>query len=435
MTRSGPRRRSRRRLAAYIAVQLLVVLVLVEVVVRLAEPHHRGLRMLLRASTDTTDFSDAETLPELMGRTMLGFAPGTVQFGFVLNSRSFRTREYEPGPARDRFRVVALGDSFTFASGGLPHEDHWTTVLQAELGDRAARPVEVLRLGVPDTGPAFQLRLWQVEASRLAPDAVVLAFFVGNDFVDHQGDRGPFADDGRGLSARLASASAAYRALRNLARVAGAGGLAAVDRGEPGPAAPGEPVPGYREAFDGGLPTFPEGRFLAIEAERMALCLRSEEAAFEALARRTAAVVGELAAEVEASGASFVVMLIPDQYQVASELAGAAARTAGRSLADYDLDRPQRVLTAMLEASGIRVLDLLPVLRDEAAAAPVYRPRDTHWNARGNRIAADLLAERLAPSRPDDRTELFADGLEAGTAAAWSLVSAGENVRPITVEP
>jgi hypothetical protein len=430
MTRWGPRRRSRRRLAAYIAVELLAVVVLVEVVVRLAEPRHRGLRMLLRASTDSTDFSDAETLPELMGRTMLGFAPGTVQFGFVLNSRSFRTLEYEPGPARDRFRVVALGDSFTFASGGLPHEDHWTTVLQAELGGRAARPVEVLRLGVPDTGPAFQLRLWQVEASRLAPDAVVLAFFVGNDFVDHQGDRGPFADDGRGLSARLASVSAAYRALRNLARVAGAGGLAAVDRRGSGPAAPGEPVPGYREAFDGGLPTFSEGRFLAIEAERMALCLRSEEAAFEALARRTAAVVEALAAEVEASGASFVVMLIPDQYQVAPELAGAAARAAGRSLADFDLERPQRVLTAILEASGIRVLDLLPVLREAAAEAPVYRPRDTHWNARGNRIAADLLAGLLDPGS----AEVFADDLESGSAGGWSAVEEGENVRPITIE-
>lgn len=430
MTRSGPRRRSRRRLAAFIAVELLALVVLVEVVVRLAEPRHRGLRMLLRASTDTTDFSDAETLPELMGRTMLGFAPGTVQFGFVLNSRSFRTREYEPGPARDRFRVVALGDSFTFASGGLPHEDHWTTVLQAELGGRAARPVEVLRLGVPDTGPAFQLRLWQVEASRLAPDAVVLAFFVGNDFVDHQPDRGPFADDGRGLSARFASVSAAYRALRNLARVAGAGGLASADRREAGPAAPGEPVPGYREAFDGGLPTFSEGRFLAIEAERMALCLSSEEAAFEALARRTAAVVEALAVEVEASGASFVVMLIPDQYQVAPELAEAAVRAAGRSLADYDLERPQRVLTAMLEASGIRVLDLLPVLREEAAAAPVYRPRDTHWNARGNRIAADALADLLDPGSAD----VFADDLESGSAGGWSAVEDGENVRPITVE-
>ena len=429
MSRPGPKRRSRRRLAAFIAVQLLAVVVLAEVVVRLAEPRHRGLRMLLRASTDTTDFGDAETLPELMARTMLGFAPGTVQFGFVLNSRSFRTREVDPAPAPDRFRVVALGDSFTFASGGLPHEDHWTTVLEAELDGVAARPVEVLRLGVPDTGPAFQLRLWQVEASRLAPDAVVLAFFVGNDFVDHQTDRGPFAEDRRGLSARLASASAAYRALRNLVRVAGAGGLTAFDRRGAGSTAPGEPVPGYREAFDGTLPTFSEGRFLAIEAARMKLCLRSEEAAFEALARRSAAVVGALASEVEASGASLVVMLVPDQYQVAPELAEAAARAAGRSLDDYDLERPQRVLTARLQASGIPVLDLLPALREAAAEAQVYRPRDTHWNARGNRIAAGALADLLDPGA----AVVFADDLESGTAGGWSVVEGGENVRSITI--
>ncbi len=162
-----------------------------------------------------------------MNRTMLGFSPGSVEYGFVLNSTIVQNPGVRTRSGGDRLRVVALGDSFTFASGALPHEDHWTTLLEEELGGRSDRPVEVLRLGVPDTGPAFQLRLWQVEASKLEPDVVVMAFFVGNDFIDHQGDCGVFGGGDRGLSGRLASVSALYRAARNPAAGVGRRGRAA----------------------------------------------------------------------------------------------------------------------------------------------------------------------------------------------------------------
>ena len=405
------------------AVEVVVVLLLAELAVRVAAPFNRDLRMLLRASTTTTEFDDAETLPELMNRTMLGFRPGTVQYGFVLNSRSFRTREYTTTPAPGVLRVVALGDSFTFASGGLPAADHWTTVLESELERRLERQAEVLRLGVPDTGPAFQLRLWQIEASRLDPDVVVLAFFVGNDFVDHQPDAGVFARPERGLSARLASVSALYRAVRNLTRVLGARADGPTQAGslDAAGAGPGEPVPGYREAFDPDRPTFSRRRFLAIEAGRMALCLRSEQAAFERLDRKVAEVVVELASEVRESGAACVVMLIPDQYQVDPDLAERAARSVGRELDDYDLERPQRALGRALDAAGVDRIDLLPVFRRHAGDGPLYRPRDSHWNRSGNALAARTLARWMRRDLGAARTgAIHSDGFEQGSSAAWS---------------
>ncbi len=403
------------------AVQLVIVLAVAEVVVRAAAPHHRGLRMVLLASTMTTEFNDAETLPELMNRTMLGFRPGAVHYGFVLNSRSFRTHEYAETPAPGVLRVVALGDSFTFASGGLPHEDHWTTRLEGKLLRRLHRPVEVIRLGVPDTGPAFQSRLWQVEASALEPELVVVAFFVGNDFVDHQDDVGVFGSPESGLSTRLASASVLYRAIRNLARVVGAGvGRGGGSGSEPaGGVAPGDPVPGYRGSFEPDRPTFSRRRFLAIEAERMALCLRSEQAPFELLAERVAGVVVELAATVEATGARCLVMVIPDQYQVDPDLAREAALAAGRRLDDYDLGRPQRFLLGALDAAGVDALDMLSVFRRHADPGSFYRPRDTHWSRTGNAVAAEALARRVTRRLdPTDET-IHADGFESGSAAAW----------------
>jgi hypothetical protein len=410
---------------ALIAIQLVAVVLLAEVAVRVAAPHHRGLRMMLNASTDATEFDDAETLPELMNRTMLGFSPGSVHYGFRLNSRSFRTREYELGPAPDRFRVAALGDSFTFASGALPHADHWTALTEDRLLLAMDRPVEVLRFGVPDTGPKFQLRLWQIEVERLEPDAVVVGFFVGNDFVDHQRVDGALSPDEGGSAGGLASHSALVRVIRNTIRVRRAvsndagsgGGEAGRDR-----VPPGAPVPGYAEAFEPDRPTFRRGDFIAIEAGRMALCLRSEEPAFDRLAESATSVLLDLATGIAATGARCIVMIIPDQYQVDERLVDEILRDRGGSLDDYDLDRPQRELTNVLEAAGVEVLDLLPRFRRAARGGALYRPRDTHWNSRGNRVAADALAERLLAGEGIAPPALFTDGLESGSAGAWSEV-------------
>lgn len=399
--------------------QLLVIVLLAEVAVRVAATRSRSLRMVLHASTGSTDFSDAESLPELMERTMLGFSPFTVEYGFVLNSRSLRTREYVPGEPFDGLRVVALGDSFTFASGGMPHEQHWTTVIERRMGKRMEQPVEVLRLGVPGTGPAFQLRLWQLEASILEPDVVVLGFFVGNDFVDHQGDCGELGGGDRGLGVRLTSSSALFRAGRNLIRIRRA-------RGEPsvaptGPsnvahAGPGEPVPGYRKSFDPDKPSFRREDFIAIEARRMALCLRSQENAFEDLLAGVAPVVLRLVAEVEGVGARCVVMVIPDQYQVDDVLLDEVLDATGNHREDYDLDRPQRRLVETLETGGAEVLDLLPVFRAKAGRGAHYRPCDTHWNRRGNLVAATALMGRLFSAPPGGIEAGSDDGFESGSA-------------------
>jgi hypothetical protein len=96
--------------------------------------------------------------------------------------------------------------------------------------------------------------------------------------------------------------------------------------------------------------------------------------------------------------AAFVVVLIPDEAQVedalwlrvAADLPGAAHR-----------DRAQRLLAAALTGAGIPYLDLLPVLRAVAPLADgdrhLYWNRDTHWNERGNRVAAEAMAGFLAP--------------------------------------
>jgi hypothetical protein len=107
----------------------------------------------------------------------------------------------------------------------------------------------------------------------------------------------------------------------------------------------------------------------------------------------------------EKAGASFAIMLIPDEFQVEDDV-------WNRVLADLpgehlDRDLPQRVLDGFCAEEGVPCLDLLPRLRAVPPLADgrhhLYRLRDSHWNRRGNEEAGHALAEFLKPLLPTGR--------------------------------
>ena len=109
-------------------------------------------------------------------------------------------------------------------------------------------------------------------------------------------------------------------------------------------------------------------------------------------------------------------------YEVDQTLVEEVLSANGTRREDYDFDRPQRALGRTLGSAGIEVLDLLPVFRRASVGDTPYRPQDTHWNRRGNELAATALAEVLAPSGVFRGSAVFSDGLESGRPDAWSLV-------------
>lgn len=66
-------------------------------------------------------------------------------------------------------------------------------------------------------------------------------------------------------------------------------------------------------------------------------------------------------------------------------------------------DKVHRALVAALQARGVEVLDLRPLL--EAGGAPLgyHFDNDGHWNARGHRVAAQAIVDRLGPANAGRR--------------------------------
>lgn len=130
-----------------------------------------------------------------------------------------------------------------------------------------------------------------------------------------------------------------------------------------------------------------EERFLEIESERLEVCNPDNPQTVRAYADFLRA----LAHFADRLGERLIVMVIPDELQVNDALF--QRLTGGRS--GYDRDYPQNRIAEFCRSRDVDCLDLLPALREAQRSQRTYHRRDTHWNANGNRVAGERLAERL----------------------------------------
>jgi hypothetical protein len=97
---------------------------------------------------------------------------------YRLNSWGYRDVEHPREKPPGVFRIVVIGDSFTFAEG-MPFEKIYPRLLAASLG--LSREVEVVNLGMPGEDTEAELRTYVEVARPLRPDAVILQWNT-NDF-------------------------------------------------------------------------------------------------------------------------------------------------------------------------------------------------------------------------------------------------------------
>jgi hypothetical protein len=153
---------------------LLVALVLTEGAVRLISPQEVG----------PVRFACDPNLGEIPvpGQTGVRKFPGVFAFTYSNNSLGWRgRREYRQKKAA-AYRVLLLGDSFTY---GLGVDDDQTFAARVErnlLEDHLS--VEVMNAGCPGKGTDYELKLFQTVGAKFHPDLTVLCFFC-NDFQDN----------------------------------------------------------------------------------------------------------------------------------------------------------------------------------------------------------------------------------------------------------
>jgi len=354
----------------------------------------------------------------------MGFVPPEVapartrRFPFHTDAEGFRN-----AAVRDPIAVAALGDSFTDAMT-LPAEQAWPARLEARLG------MPVQNYGTATFGPQQEERALEDFALRHRPQAVIVAFFAGNDMFNAETfdefERSPEHTRPRPPGWRIKDIVARFDELYLVSLVraaaeafgerwAGSGAAQADVEQFEAPEPPAGPT--STPSFDRGMFTVPvAGRTLRVAF--MPPYLNTMRFSAEELRARRGWQLTRQSFErmqqlCRAGRAELVVMFIPFKSQVYLPLLRRSfpRPELERALAFYFRGTGTKVDVEAMEAHrlaqnelmstfcaerGIAFLDLTPVL--EAAVDSgrnVYFPDDSHWNAAGHDAAAAALGDFL----------------------------------------
>lgn len=310
--------------------------------------------------------------------------PGLVtylpQSGFKVsfNSDGMRDREHTATKAEGVFRVLVLGDSFMEALQ-VPFEASFPSLLERELDLGAGGRVEVVNASVSGWGTDDELQYLTRYGMRWKPDLILVAMTLHNDISDNLREQFHAIRDGAlvdqpppaetflryevlQLKAYLSTKSHAYRLLLRARRATQVREAASQLRSHV--------VELFRSTADDQIARGLE--LTALLLERMVKLASSERS-------------------------GVVVVLLPLAMQLSDERFAEFARSASVSPGELEIEKPQRVVTRIGDRLGVAVIDLLPGFRAWTAGGggSLYLERDGHWNERGHRLAADVVAGEL----------------------------------------
>ena len=320
--------------------------------------------------------------PEFGFQVRPGFEWG---IGLKTNEFGFNDRDYPHERTPGTCRALVLGDSFNWAEG--PNGNYAAILeerLAQELGSGRA---EVVNAGYSATHTAEQLPVLRKYGLQYHPDLALLGFFVGNDFVDAMPWRRSiiYGDTFVKLDTRTKRETVVLgQPLLLRSRLAG---LIRWQWLLPRPQMTGP---------ESRVPMYPLSRqdFLSIEHDRMAFGKAGSEEAYAERAAHIFKALQEMQALLKERQVEFVIAAFPDVYQVDPELRKAVLDRFGEKAPDYDWDRGQDLLRGFSAVREIEFIDLLPAfVRAHEEGERLYHPNETHWNASGNRLAAQVLLE------------------------------------------
>jgi hypothetical protein len=261
-------------------------------------------------------------------------------------------------------RIAALGDSFALGPA-VPFADNYLTLLERRLPRS-----EVCNYGVSGAGPREYLAILRSDVWASQPDLILLSFFVGNDITE-------VLPAPRWLDPHQHTL---YLLLERGWRLACERGRQTKEGEHHSPSRIGQAV-------------LSRATFREIETRRLSVCLTPPSAALEKKWQRTFVCLEQIIAECRQREVPLSVVLIPDEFQVNPAVLAGAVQDAKAAPNSVELTLPQRRLLAFFGERNVPCLDLLPAFQKEPNS---YAPCDTHWNVRGNRLAAQAISNWLS---------------------------------------
>jgi hypothetical protein len=358
---------------ALVVVGLLLPLLLLEVVLRVAGA-------ILPGDYQTVSFAEAH--PEFGRRNKPGAGwKKTSEFTswIEINSKGLRGAEIDyPKPAGE-YRILVVGDSFTFAEQ-VNQQETFTQRLEDRLNAESSGPhYRVLNAGSNGWATANEAVYLTKEGVRFRPDLVIVALYVGNDVSDNYR-----------RVATVQNAVEADLALR---------GADSFD----GPRRLLRKSELYSVFESGVLAKLPwwQGNGGGDDDDRRPPRAPSEAQEAWTITERLLDRMRDVSAS---QGARFMVMAIPTALEVAQR-GGSGVKETDEEDDDQDESGGEKpgfedmhgTLGEIVARANLTSLDLLTPFRraDNRTKERLYYRQNAHWTAAGHAVATDELYEFL----------------------------------------
>jgi hypothetical protein len=310
-----------------------------------------------------------------------------------VNALGFRDREHAIAKPPGTLRIIGIGDSFVY--GMVPPEQNFLRVAARRLDTRVvdSLDVEMVMMGLGGYGPENVAGLVRSLALRMDPDLLVVCFFVGNDVTGIP----VRAEVLRGRRYFTGSTSR-WRTLARRSRLfllaehAAVQLVSTVRSGERG----GDERPPSGTAAPDRSPRRLSVEYVEVQAVRLPVYMPGEREKTEPLWRTAEHWLRDIDDRCDGAGVPWALLAIPSEIQVDPAVRASVLERLGISRDALDPDAPQRRLRALARDLGVPFVDPLDRMRAATdAGGRLYVPDDTHWNARGNALAGEILAEVL----------------------------------------
>ncbi len=307
--------------------------------------------------------------------------PKTKYYDTFINSTGYHDGEFFASTESD-FVIAMLADSF--GVGIVPYDFNYSTIaeklLQKSLGKEYQR-IAIHNFGIPAIGMDDYAYLLNSEVLQYKPDMVLVSVFIGNDLLDSIPKKRVYYAIQNWILGQLP--------IRILSIVRESNLSIDHDVTNIGKSRDsGDEVPEHIFDWRKEKPRFSKKAYLAVERARVEVNnlenpeLEAHYQHFFKISRYFQSMLGD----------SVFFVLIPDEFQVNDALYDEIIE-AKANPQSYIRNYPQSRIIEFFNQNSIAYLDLLPVLKAQQKFGRTYHLQNTHWNARGNKIAGEEIAQ------------------------------------------
>ena len=327
---------------------------------------------------------------------------------YRFNSLGFRDKEHTLTKDSNTFRIVVLGDSFSFAQG-VPFEQSFPYLLEQKLNSNPSIPekIEIINLGMWGFGTDREYLTLKYIGLKYHPDLVILAFYTGNDVRNNYAEfenrySHVYQDENISLNMRPFFIINETGELKEL---------------------PFQPQITYDERSSiisnilrKFLRKFRSPYYLRSKIENFRQQKVSKgykvnnvpigyyvyasdyPADWQEAWNITRALILKVDKESNENGAQFILVSLTNPEQVHSEYWSECLETYPEMKnMEWDLEKPEKILMDFSAENNITYLQLSPLFKEyvNRTNEKVHGHYDRHWNANGQRLAAELMYDKL----------------------------------------